>query len=340
MATVPALLTDALAELSKVQPKPGSTTPLANGKQKVRDARALAEAAELPPPEPTPTTSILWGARIDGDVYGRGDAPWDATTWDTYESHTGKKVSILHWGQPFGALDLNACNLVKARGAVSLISIDLGTTTLAKIAAGEADTAIDAFAAKCKQFGSPLILRPWWEMNGAWYAWGRSGSYVAAWRRFYNRVKAVAPVAEFVWAPNTIWDAASDPAPWFPGTNYLDWTGLDGYNFGTNPYKSGGWKSPVEVFKPTYDRLGQLAPGKPIMICETASTEYGRSKADWITALLGSALPQSFPNIKALVWFNWNILENGGRMDWPIESSASAQAAFKGGIASSYYKSA
>ena len=283
--------------------------------------------------------SIHWGARIDGEVYGKasGDAPWDAATWDRFEEHTGKTVTIIHWGQPFGALDLSAAGKASDRGATSLISIDF--PSLADIASGRHDAAIDAFAQKCKQFGSraaPARL----EMNGGWYSWGRKPEYVAAWRRYVNRIRAIAPNAKFVWCPNTIWDAASDPRPWFPGNDYVDWVGMDGYNRGTNPFKGDRWKSPYEVFKQTYDRLQQLAPGKPIMVCETASTEYGGSKAAWITNLLTNALPKRFPQIKSLVWFNWNIAEgrDGGRLDWPIESSPEAQAAFRRGISSPYYR--
>jgi len=274
--------------------------------------------------------SILWGARIDGDVYGgRGDAPWDAGTWDTFESHAGKKVSIVHWGQPFGALDTNALNLAKGRGAVSLISVDF---PVASIVSGSQDAVIDALAQKAKTWGGEILLRPGWEMNGTWYAWGRQSDYVKAWVRYVSRIRAIAPNVKFVWCVNAIWDGPSDPAPWFPGSAYVDWVGMDGYN------KDTPWKSPFEVFKQTYDRLGVIAPGKPIMICETGCREAGGSKAAWITNLLSTALPKRFPAVKALVWFNWNIVEGGERMDWQIESSGSAQAAFKKGIAAGYYQ--
>jgi len=76
-----------------------------------------------------------------------------------------------------------------------------------------------------------------------------------------------------------------------------------------------------------------IAPNKPMMIGETSSTELNGSKAAWITDALNVQMPQSFPKMKAFVWFN----VNADNMDWPVESSASAQAAFKGGITSSYY---
>ena len=73
------------------------------------------------------------------------------------------------------------------------------------------------------------------------------------------------------------------------------------------------------------------------MLSEFSSTEYGGSKADWITDALTVQIPTRFPRIKAVVWFNWNCYEGSGSMDWAIESSSSAQSAFSSGIRSTYY---
>jgi hypothetical protein len=92
------------------------------------------------------------------------------------------------------------------------------------------------------------------------------------------------------------------------------------------------WRPFRDGVGPTYRHLKALAPTKPVMIGETASTEIGGSKAEWISAAL-SSLPKQFPDIRALIWFDWSA----GGHDWPIESSASAQAAFAAGIASPYF---
>jgi hypothetical protein len=70
------------------------------------------------------------------------------------------------------------------------------------------------------------------------------------------------------------------------------------------------------------------------MIGEVSSTEIGGSKSAWIADALGSALPRRFPRIRALLWFNWNA----DSMDWVLESSPKAKAAFAKGISSSYYR--
>lgn len=73
------------------------------------------------------------------------------------------------------------------------------------------------------------------------------------------------------------------------------------------------------------------------MIAETSSNETGGSKAAWITDMLATQLPTQFPRVKAVLWFNWNITEFGQVQNWAIESSSTAQQAFKAAIGSSRY---
>jgi hypothetical protein len=84
----------------------------------------------------------------------------------------------------------------------------------------------------------------------------------------------------------------------------------------------------------TYAELLALAPQKPIIIGETASSEHGGSKAAWITDML-IQIPANFPQIKGVVWFDWN----GGDASttWPLSSSPGAHDAFASGIAASAY---
>jgi mannan endo-1,4-beta-mannosidase len=280
---------------------------------------------------PTDET-MKWGARIDGAVYGRsGDAPWDTGTWDLFEQHAGKRVSLVHWGQPLGAFDLSAADWALARGAMNMISYDTGGYSLSAIARGDADAKIDATAHGLAIFASVVWLRPWWEMNGTWFLWGRSADYAAAWRRLVTRTRAIAPMARFIWCPNTIWDTTSgELARWYPGSEYVDWMGVDGYN------RNGPWMWAQDVFGPTMQKFEALHPTAPWAICETGCTEAGGSKANWIKNFLQYYLPHH-KRFKALAWFNWNIKEGEGRRDWQIESSPAAQDAFRRGIASPHY---
>jgi hypothetical protein len=95
------------------------------------------------------------------------------------------------------------------------------------------------------------------------------------------------------------------------------------------------------LFAPTYDTLGRLAPNKPIMIAEVGSTENvdsadpTLSKAAWIEDAFSSTLPNVFPKIRAVAWFNWNQGDDNFR--WEIDTSAESLEAFGRGIASDYY---
>lgn len=83
----------------------------------------------------------------------------------------------------------------------------------------------------------------------------------------------------------------------------------------------------------TYARIERLAPDKPMIIGETASSERGGSKAAWITAMFNRL--SSYRNIRGLIWFDYPI---GGK-DWPLTSSLASLAAFKAGVASSAFVS-
>lgn len=277
---------------------------------------------------------MKWGARIDGEVYGRsGDAPWDLETWNTFERHTAKRASLVHWGQPLGSFDLNAASIARARGATSLVSYDTGGFSLSAIARGDADGLLDAKAKRLAEFGDVVWLRPWWEFNGSWFGWGRNDAFIPAWRRMVDRTRAIAPKARFVWCPNTIWDTASgELARWYPGDAYVDWMGVDGYM-----RRGDSWKLPDAIFGPTMQKIAALNSTAPWMICETGCTEDGGDKAAWIKNFLESYLPKH-KRFKAFAWFNWNIFENSElRRDWQIESSPTAQAAFAKGIQLSRY---
>ena len=296
-----------------------------------------------------PAGSVYWGAWIDGQVYGRsGDAPWDQASWDQFEANAHKRVSIVHFGQPapwlqsFGSAPLE---LVRQRGAIGLLDMDPDGATLADVANGAYDGQLNAWAAAARAYGRPFFLRWAWEMNGSWFKWGAEAAadpqlYVRAWRHFHDIARDQgATNLTWVWCPNTVFKGSTDLASLYPGDSYVDWTCVDGYNTGTGTSALDPWRPFASVFGPTYDELLALAPEKPIMIAETGSSEQGGSKAAWIEDALATQLPLAFPRVKALVWFNWNIVEAAGTREWQIESSAASRQAFATAIASPLYAS-
>jgi hypothetical protein len=291
---------------------------------------------------------IYWGAYIEGRqtysyLYGGswGNAPWVAATWNRFEGNAGKRVSIVHygqpspWEQPFAALP---ANLVSDRGAIPAIDVATGDVPLRAIADGRYDASIAAWARAARAWRHPFFLLLDVEMNGTWepYSPGVNGNtpadFVAMWRHLHEIFdRAGASNVTWVWCPNV--DPRHQFTPYeqlYPGDRYVDWTGLDGYDLD-------GASSFAWLFGSSYSDLLRLAPTKPIMISQVAAEDVGGSKAPWITDALSGQLPGHFPQVKALLWFNWRIYEQDRWFDWEIESSPEARAAFAQAVSSSYY---
>lgn len=309
------------------------------------------------------TKPIFWGAWISADTYGReSNPPWDPEAIDIFEQHAGKKISILHWGQPwwhcnarcdYQLFDLQKAqyDLVRQRGYIPLVDwasfdydaadlVNQPNFSLSRILAGQHDEYIRQWAIQAKAWGHPFFLRFNWEMNGTWFPWSEQvngnhqGEFVQAWRHVHDIFEEVgAKNVTWVWCPNVIGPETIPIESLYPGDEYVDWVCMDGYNTGRHPTRSGRWQSFNELFTDTYSALRTLSPDKPIMIAETASTEVGGSKAEWIRNAFMESLPFRFPEVKAIVWFNWNVRG----IDWVIESSPASQRAFAEGIASRYY---
>jgi beta-mannanase len=215
---------------------------------------------------------------------------------------------------------------------------------LSDVIEGRYDSYISEFATAAKNWGHPFFLRFDWEMNGSWFPWAegvngnRSGEFVTAWRHVHDIFTAVgASNVSWVWCPFV------DPghslqglASLYPGDAYVDWTGLDGYNWGTNPASPRGWKSFGQLFDASYRQITErIAPSKPLMIGEMGSSEDGGSKGAWIKEALAD-VPAEYPDIRALLWFD----KFDDNMDWPIETSTAATAAFAEGVQRSAYAGA
>jgi hypothetical protein len=289
----------------------------------------------------TAAATIYWGATMKGEVYGiSGEAPKNPAVWERFEHDAGKKVTFVNTGQSWGQFDTATMQQVIDGGAIPLVTMGITAgVTMQEVAEGKQDAQIRAWAKSAKAFGYPFMFRPWREMNGAWYSWGRDPHFVEAWQHFHDVVEEEGAFnVTWAWIINTIWsDPGSDPKPYYPGDAYVDWVGMDAYNWGKNPIQPDIWLSPEQAIGPTLTVLEEITD-KPIALTEVASSEHGGNKASWIRDFLDSYLP-NHPNIKAMIWFNWNILQGGLRYDWPIESSEAAEQAFREGIQSSEYLS-
>jgi beta-mannanase len=309
---------------------------------------------QRPPAASTGGGPIYWGAWI-GDQLTGDQAPWDMSAVTKFEANAGKSLSLVNFSSPFADCSSDPCSFydfpakemenIQQHGAIPFFSwasqstpasVDEPDFQLSDVIAGRYDDYIREFAQGAKDWGHPFFLRFNWEMNATWFEWAegvngnQSGEYVTAWRHVHDIFTAVgADNVSWVWCPyvdpgNKLQDLAS----LYPGDEYVDWTGLDGYNWGTNPASPKGWKSFDELFRSTYDNItGTIAPSKPLVVSEVGSSEYGGSKAAWIEDALAS-VRSNYPKLRGLIWFD-NYADG---MDWPIETSSAATSAFSSGI--------
>ncbi|HEY9657575.1 MAG TPA: glycosyl hydrolase, partial [Allocoleopsis sp.] len=239
-------------------------------------------------------------------------------------------------------------DLCYARGAIPFVDYGTSSIKLTDVISGVHDSAITAWATSYKNWGKPVFSRLWWEMNqygSGWFSWAvpkyySAAQYVAAWQHVVNLCNAAgATNMTWVWCPNFIGTDSSRVAQLqdcYPGDAYVDWTSFDGYNS----------YSPSQTFDAlyqlTYNSILDVAPSKPMVIGEFASRDTSifasGVKGSWITEALSNKIPNDYPAIKAILWFNWKIYESSIWKDWPIESSSSAQSAFAAAIASDYYQ--
>lgn len=216
-------------------------------------------------------------------------------------------------------------------GALLLISwepIQHGAgVPLGAIAAGDYDSYIRSAALAAIAYKRPLYVRFAPEMNlrGAAFGPGHDGNtpalFIAAWRHVVGIFRAAgASNVVWIWSPNIYCNGHCPFTAYYPGDAWVDWVALDGYNSG--PVDGDPWESFVQLFSVSYRTLTALT-SKPVMIGETASTELGGDKAQWITDI-GPALAHNFPRVRALIWFQ-RIKE----ADWRVNSSPASLQAFR-----------
>lgn len=259
------------------------------------------------------------------------------------EGQLDRHLDIVHWYQGWGVdnrhFNRDLVTAVSDRGSVPLVTwepwdyrlgVDQPDFSLAKIARGDFDRYAADWATALREVDRPILLRFAHEMNGAAYPWsaGSNGNspsdYVQAWRRLVTVFRDVgATNAQWVWCPQPESPTSVPLDLCFPGDDLVDVIGLDGYNAGAAA-DWGGWLSFSEIFGPLRETVGTITTGRPLMIAETGCAEEGGSKAEWIARTFLREIPEHFPDVFAVVWF-----DERREADWRLTSSEAALAAAK-----------
>jgi hypothetical protein len=303
--------------------------------------RGSTASAPFAVTQPAPAEPVISDARLRFGVTTPGGATADAEL-DSVARLVGEApglvVSYYDFAQspPIAGLDS-----VAARGATSILTWEPwqwggGVTqpaySNAQVAAGAYDAYLQQWGAALAAWGKPVYIRYAHEMNGDWYPWSdgvngnAAGSFVTAWRHVHDVVTAAgATNVRWIWSPNVPYTGSTPLTSLYPGDEYVDVVALDGYNWGTTQTWS-TWLSPSALFGDGLAQLRTIAPGKPIIIGETASAEAGGSKPGWNTELVSYLQAQA--DVTGFVWF-----DHDKEVDWRIASSSGSASALASALA-------
>jgi hypothetical protein len=257
---------------------------------------------------------------------------------------TGQRNGIVNfywsWDDANYAPEMTLFSRIADRGSVPMITwmpqdYRLGQSqpafSLQSILAGNYDAFVTKWAKAMAKYDRPILMRFAHEMNGSWYPWstGVSGNtpelYAAVWRKLHGIFTTNGALnLIWVWSPNV---ENADPALYYPGDEYVDVVGLDGFN----NVDWGNWRSFTALFEPTYKRI-QTITQKPIIIAEVGTSEglTVNAKADWIRSAYLKEIPQRFPRVVAVLWFSADMRNlEANSADWRIDSSPQSLAAYR-----------
>ncbi|MGM0439903.1 MAG: glycoside hydrolase family 26 protein [Chlamydiota bacterium] len=293
-----------------------------------------------------PEESILptWGLALDG-------YPIKQDRLEELPQETGQKPGIInffltwppHKDLPLTPDLLNSLDTIAEFGAIPCLTWEpmyLEDDTkhpiiFREILAGKYDHYLKSFIAKIDKYDKPIMIRFGHEMNLSHYHWGDTlenygPTTPSLYRQTFRYIVDMfrdAKVSNVLWVfnpnaesvpnitidKNAGWNTASN---YYPGNDYVDILGMDGYNWGTSQtYDEDGWQSSwisfTETFTPLYQELKNLAPSKPIAIFETASSSQGGDKQLWIANAL---LTSQAWDLQAITWFH-----SHKETDWHID---------------------
>jgi hypothetical protein len=279
-----------------------------------------------------PSEGTLFGA------YVKPTEGWDRDDVEAgilqMETQVGRTLAIDHHFAPWGIRFPSwKEHWDVANGRIPMTS--WGAISTRKVNSGAVDGFIRARADEVREFGHPIFIRWFWEMDAdaSFRRAGRPSRFITAWRRIrWIFAQEGATNAVWVWCP-TAWGFYDGSAQrYYPGDQYVDWVCATGFNWA--PGRPGDrWRRFREIFDPFY--LFGSRNGKPMMVGAYGVQERGAGeKADWFTDA-SADLKERFPSIAAIVYFNSNR-----DFDWWVTTSASSVGSFQAMALEPYFNPA
>jgi hypothetical protein len=254
----------------------------------------------------------------------------------------GKRPALILTFLDWGALpDENVVRDVYDRGSILVVTWEPWRAKEKKaidydaLLAGREDEYIRTFALRMKFIGKTVFLRFAHEMNGDWYPW--SGQKIGG-EKYQRLFRYVRKIFDEVHAENVRWvfsiNAENVPpenaySGCYPGDRFVDYIGLDGYNWGTAQSWS-RWKSFKDIFSGVYGDVVRRYK-KPMIISEFSSASAGGDKALWIEDALQAM--RQMPVVKGFILFNVDK-----EADWRFPPNIPSGQKLKSGLANPYFQ--
>lgn len=268
-----------------------------------------------------------------------GSGPEALAEISQVEQQLEHRFPILHvytgFNEEFSDFRLRKLEPVARESSIPLISWAPGVAKgvlYKEIAAGNLDSYLRRWAQGVKAWKSPVFIRFAYEMNMVNMDWNATESnggpeaFIHAWRRIHRifNDEGVTNV-RWVWCPHADQQSPNytDLRRYYPGDDYVDWIGLDGYHWGSMP----GWEAQAfdRVFRASYDLMASR--NKPMMIAEMGTPADGWNSGQWLISAFDK-IALDYPRIQAVVYFNADFSKRGEK-DWRFTQNNETLKAFR-----------
>jgi mannan endo-1,4-beta-mannosidase len=235
----------------------------------------------------------------------------------------GRQPNLLGYYSGWAeAFDTPFAEMIHRHGLIPFVQIDPTDASVAAIARGIYDDYLRTYADSVAGFGHAVVIGFGHEMNASWYSWGYGhvppSMFVAAWRHIVTLFRSEgADNVTWLWTLQADEQGTGPIASWWPGAQYVNWVGIDGYYYRPSD-------NFASIFGTTIEQVREFT-NKPILLSETA-----------IAPDVGQALkiPNLFAGIRqyatlGLVWFDKDQTSGKNPRDWRIEDNVAAEISFR-----------
>jgi hypothetical protein len=226
------------------------------------------------------------------------------------------------WAAPF---DTSFANMIRKHGVIPFVQIDPTDASVAAIANGTYDEYLRSYADSVSDFGHNVVIGFGHEMNASWYSWGYKhvppSTFVAAWRHLVTLFRGEGAYnVTWLWTLQADQPGTGPVASWWPGSQYVNWVGIDGYYYRPSD-------TFASVFGKTITQVRAFT-SRPVLLSETA---VGPA-ADQLVKILDLFRGMAAYKTLGLVWFDKSQHGSPFRQDWRIEDNPTAAVSFRLGV--------